>query len=295
MPHYQFRGTVPPKRHTVMRQPNGALYQEELVSTEGFSNIYSLVYHVHPPTMVKHIGAARPCGPDIDVEHNMQSRSYMGFQVAPADDYIKSRKIMLANADVQILLAAPRRGTEGYFFKNASADEVVFVHRGSGTLKTPFGSLTFSYGDYLHIPRGVVHQFEFDTEDNRLFIIESFTPVYFPKRYMNRYGQFEEHSPIYERDIRTPQALETHDEQGDFLIQIKKEHYLHPYTYATHPFDYAGWDGYFYPYIFSIHNFEPITGRLHLPPPIHQTFETNTFVICSFCPRLYDYHPQSIP
>lgn len=295
MPYYAKSGKVPDKRHVVFRQPNGALYQEELVSTEGFSNIYSLVYHVHPPTMVKHIGQPRPCGPKVAVQNNMQSRCYRGFKVTPQDDYIKSRAIVLANQDVQLMLAAPAKGTEGYFFKNASADELIFVHQGTGVLKTAFGDLTFGYGDYIHIPRGVIYQIHFDTPDNRLFITESFSPIYFPKKYLNRYGQFEEHSPIYERDIRLPENLHTHDQKGDFVVQIKKNHQMYPYTYATHPFDYIGWDGYFYPYIFSIHNFEPITGRLHLPPPIHQTYESAGFVVCSFCPRLYDYHPQSIP
>jgi homogentisate 1,2-dioxygenase len=182
-----------------------------------------------------------------------------------------------------------------YFFKNADADEMIFVHRGTGTLKTMLGNLSFSYGDYLIIPRGVIYQIEFDTTDNRLLLVESFSPIYTPKRYRNWFGQLLEHSPYCERDIRRPANLETHDEQGDFLIKVKKQGVIHQYVYATHPFDVVGWDGYNYPYAFSIHNFEPITGRVHLPPPIHQTFETSGFVVCSFCPRLYDYHPLSIP
>jgi homogentisate 1,2-dioxygenase len=182
-----------------------------------------------------------------------------------------------------------------YFFKNADADEMIFVHRGTGTLKTMLGNLTFSYGDYLIIPRGVIYQIEFDNTDNRLLLVESFSPIYTPKRYRNWFGQLLEHSPYCERDIRRPANLETHDEQGDFLIKVKKQGVIHQYVYASHPFDVVGWDGYNYPYAFSIHNFEPITGRVHLPPPIHQTFETSGFVVCSFCPRLYDYHPLSIP
>ena len=157
------------------------------------------------------------------------------------------------------------------------------------------GNLDFSYGDYVLIPRGIIYQIEFDDKDNRLFIVESFHPMYTPKRYRNHFGQLLEHSPYCERDIRRPQDLITKDEKGDFLIKINKEGMMHHVIYGSHPFDVVGWDGYNYPYAFSIHDFEPITGRIHQPPPIHQTFETDAFVVCSFCPRLYDYHPDSIP
>ena len=182
-----------------------------------------------------------------------------------------------------------------YFFKNADADEVIFIHEGSGTIKTIYGQLEFKYGDYIVVPRGTVYQLHFTDSNNRLFIVESFTAIEFPKRYRNAYGQLEEHSPFCERDIRKPEKLETIDQKGEFKIMIKKQGIVYPYIYATHPFDAIGWDGNLYPYILSIHDFEPITGRLHLPPPIHQTFEANNFVICSFVPRLYDYHPLSIP
>ncbi|GIV44097.1 MAG: hypothetical protein KatS3mg035_1220 [Bacteroidia bacterium] len=192
-------------------------------------------------------------------------------------------------------MAAPSDSQKDYFFKNAQADEILFIHKGSGTLLTAFGNLTFQYGDYVHIPRGTIYQLHFDTPDNRLLIIESFSPVEFPKRYMNKFGQLLEHSPFYERDIHGPEELITHDEKGEFLVYIKKEHILYPYIYGNHPFDYVGWDGCFYPYKFSIHDFEPITGRIHQPPPVHQTFEAHNFVICSFVPRLFDYHPLAIP
>jgi homogentisate 1,2-dioxygenase len=182
-----------------------------------------------------------------------------------------------------------------YFYKNADADELIFVHKGSGRLKTLLGILAFGYGDYLVIPRGMIYQIEFETEDNRLFIVESFSPVLTPHRYRNNFGQLLEHSPFCERDIRRPTDLETHDEKGEFTIKIRKENVMHEVIYASHPFDVIGWDGYNYPYAFSIHNFEPITGRVHQPPPVHQTFEANNYVVCSFCPRLYDYHPKAIP
>lgn len=295
MPYYRKMGRVPDKRHVQFRNSNGALYHEELVSSEGFSNLYSLVYHIYPPTMVRSIGEPIPYKPTVLQVYNMQHRSYKGWDVTSEEDYLKSRKTVLLNNDVQISLSAPSGSQKDYFFKNAQADEVLFVHKGSGTLLTAFGNLKFQYGDYVHIPRGTIYQLHFDTPDNRLLIIESFSPVEFPKRYMNKFGQLLEHSPFYERDIHGPEELITHDEKGEFLVYIKKEHILYPYVYGNHPFDCVGWDGCFYPYKFSIHDFEPITGRIHQPPPVHQTFEAHNFVICSFVPRLFDYHPMAIP
>lgn len=255
----------------------------------------SLLYHVHRPTMVKAMGESKQVAPEIAVEKNMKSFRFRGFEVPAREDFLESRIPVLVNNDCYIELAAPQKSMADYFYKNADADEVIFIHKGQGTLKTLLGNLDFSYGDYLVIPRGMIYQIQFETEDNRLFIVQSFSPVYTPKRYRNYFGQLLEHSPFCERDIRRPANLETNDEQGDFLLKIRKEDILHAYTYASHPFDVVGWDGYNYPYAFSIHDFEPITGRIHLPPPIHQTFEAQNFVICSFCPRLYDYHPESIP
>jgi homogentisate 1,2-dioxygenase len=295
MPHYHRLGQIPPKRHTQFRKPDGSLYAEQLVSTEGFSDVYSLTYHCHPPTLVRHIGEARDLAPRIAVKNNMQHRSFQGFKVEPEEDYLHSRKYVLVNKDLYISLAAPRKSMNDYFFKNSSAHEMIFVHKGSGTLKSMYGKLRFEYGDHLVIPMGTIYQMEFDSEDNRLFIVESFTHFRFPKRYVNRAGQLEEHAPFCERDIREPQQLETFDQEGDFLVYIKKEDQLYPYHYATHPFDVIGWDGYLYPYAFSIHDFEPITGRVHQPPPVHQVFDAGTFVTCAFVPRLYDYHPLAIP
>jgi len=294
MPPYYSLGQVPHKRHTVYRQPHGRLYAEELVSTEGFSADYSLVYHVYPPTQVLAVGPAVDVRPKIAVENNGQHRCFKGFRVAPEADYLRSRHVLMANNDCELAVAAPC-ASQSYFYKNATADELIFIHEGTGTLHTPFGKLKFSYGDYLHIPRGCIYQLTFDTPDNRLLIIESFSPLHFPKRYMSKGGQLLEHSPFCERDIRRPEGLETHDEMGEFMVYIKKNQQIFPYTYANHPFDYVGWDGCYYPYALSIHDFEPITGRVHQPPPVHQTFEGHNFVVCSFVPRLYDYHPDAIP
>ena len=295
MPHFTTRGKVPHKRHTQFRKPDGGLYSEQLVSTEGFSNIYSLIYHSHAPTAVSKVDFATNVAPKIATDKNMQHRCYKGFKVRPEEDYLHSRKYILVNKDVYISLAAPQQSMKAYFYKNSSADEVLFIHEGTGKLKTVFGELKFGYGDYVVVPRGTIYQIEFDTPDNRLFIVESFSPVTYPKRYRNEFGQLLEHSPYCERDIRGPENLVTHDEKGDFLVYIKKEDMLYPYHYQYHPFDAIGWDGCHYPFIFSIHDFEPITGRIHQPPPVHQTFEARNFVICSFVPRKYDYHPDSIP
>ena len=202
---------------------------------------------------------------------------------------------MLVNKDCTIGLAAPRQSLRNYFYKNADADEMIFIHKGKGKLRTMMGNIAFDYGDYLIIPRGIIYQIDFETTENRLFYVESFAPFYTPKRYKNESGQHLEHSPFCERDIRRPEELETYNEKGDFVIKVKKKDEIFEMVYASHPFDVIGYDGFNYPYAFSIHDFEPITGRIHLPPPIHQTFETNAFVICSFVPRLYDYHPLSIP
>lgn len=184
---------------------------------------------------------------------------------------------------------------EDYFFKNSQADEMIFIHKGTGVLKTGYGEISFKHGDYLMIPRGTIYQMHFDDSDNRLFIVESFSPLRVPGKYLNKAGQLMEHAPYCERDIKIPENLKTYDQTGDFKILIKKQGLIYPYIYGTHPFDYIGWDGYHYPWAFSIHDFEPITGRLHQPPPVHQTFEGHNFVVCSFVPRKYDYHPLSIP
>jgi len=294
MPIYHQLGFVPYKRHIVNRQPNGNLYHEELVGTQGFSGMSSLVYHLHPPTRVKQKDKAYSVQPKVAVENSLDALSFDGFKIEPESDYIKSRKTLLVNQSMHIGLAAPMESTS-YFYKNADADEMIFIHRGSGKLLTMYGEMNFKYGDYIIIPRGTVYQIFFDTTDNRLLYVESFSPIFTPRRYRNDFGQLLEHSPFCERDIIRPNNLKTYDEQGEFDIFIKKKGFMFPYVYANHPFDVVGWDGYHYPYIFSIFNFEPITGRIHMPPPIHQTFENANFVICSFVPRLYDYHPESIP
>lgn len=295
MSYYYKLGTIPHKRHTQFRKPDGKLYSEQLFSTEGFSNDYTLMYHCHPPTQIIKTEPQISVAPSIAEEKMLKHRSFEGFNILPAKDFLYSRIPVLVNNDCHIVLAAPQESMKDYFYKNTDADEMIFVHEGSGILKTMYGELPFSPGDYLVIPRGTIYQVQFKDGNNRLFIVESFSPIRFPKRYQSKYGQLLEHAPFCERDIRPPQNLHTFDETGDFLIKAKKKGMLYGLHYGTHPFDIVGWDGCCYPFAFSIHDFEPITGRVHQPPPVHQTFEANNFVVCSFCPRLFDYHPEAIP
>ncbi|MEZ4720685.1 MAG: homogentisate 1,2-dioxygenase [Flavobacteriales bacterium] len=295
MPFYHKLGNIPPKRHIQFRQEDGALYQEQLFGTVGFDGMYSNLYHIQAPTRVKAIGEAVNMKPDVAVDNNMTSRMLQGWNVVPKDDFLESRVPMLVNNDCQIILSAPKKSLTDYFYKNADSDEMIFVHKGTGKLRTFMGNIDFKYGDYLIIPRGMIYQMQFDSEDNRLFIVESRQPLYTPKKYRNWFGQLLEHSPFCERDMRAPSELETHNLKGDFVIKVKKQDVLHSLTYDHHPFNVVGWDGFNFPYAISIHDFEPITGRIHQPPPVHQMFETTSFVVCSFVPRLYDYHPLSIP
>lgn len=302
MPQYYKSGSIPYKRHTQFRKTDGTLYSEQLFSTEGFSSDYSLLYHNHPPTQIIKTEKPFNVAPAIAEEKMLKHRSFQGFKIKPEKDFLKSRKPVLVNNDCHIVLAAPQESMskglhseQDYFYKNADADEMIFVHEGSGVLKTQYGELPFGYGDYLMLPRGTIYQIDFANENNRLFIVESFSPIRFPKKYLSKYGQLLEHSPYCERDIRAPQNLQTIDKKGDYLIMTKKKGMMYGIHYLHHPFDVVGWDGCCYPYAFSIHDFEPITGRVHQPPPVHQTFEAHNFVVCSFVPRLFDYHPLAIP
>jgi len=295
MPFYHKLGKIPHKRHIQFKNPNGGFYYEQLFGTIGFDGMSTNSYHEQRPTQVKSIQKQYSIAPKIAKTNNIQSYRLNGFKVQPESDFLESRKVVLTNSDCNIILAAPKSSLTDYFYKNSDADELIFIHKGTGKLRTMFGNLDFKYGDYLIIPRGIIYQIQFDTEDNRLFIVESYSPIYTPKRYRNWFGQLLEHSPFCERDIRRPEELETYNESGDFKIKLKKQNEIIEMIYASHPFDVVGYDGFNYPYAFSIHDFEPLTGRIHQPPPVHQTFETNAMVICSFVPRLYDYHPEAIP
>lgn len=294
--YYQRMGSIPPKRHTQFRQPDNTLYREEVVSSKGFSGIYSILYHIHPPTRIKAVGESEKFGPRLLTEHGLQHMHLNTSGVTTTgDDYLASRKVLLANSDCAIAICVPQLRDMDYFYKNAEGDEVIFIHDGSGTLISPFGRLDFRQGDYVVVPRTVIYKLHFHEGPVRLLIIESASPVETVKRYRNELGQLLEHAPYCERDIRPPHELITEADKAPHLIKIKKGGFLHHYHYDHSPLDLVGWDGFLWPYAFSIHDFEPITGRIHQPPPVHQTFQGNNYVICSFVPRLFDYHPLSIP
>ena len=294
MPIYQRVGQFPQKRHVVFRNKSGKLYCEELLGTLGFSGMASLAYHLHPPTAVRMKGEPYSVAPKVAKIEDLQARSFLGMKVEPGGDLMESRKVFFLNNDLTVGVAAPTESMTT-FFKNADADELLFIHEGDGVLETMFGDLPVQVGDYVVIPRGIVYRLKWNTPKNRVLVLESYSPIMIPRKYRNEFGQMMEHAPFCERDLQGPTELKTYDEAGEFEVLIKKKQKIYPYVYDYHPFDVVGWDGYHYPYTFSIHDFEPITGRIHQPPPVHQTFEGNNFVICSFVPRLYDYHPQAIP
>ena len=295
MPHYVRMGKVPHKRHTQFRRPDGELYKEEVIGAEGFSGISSIAYHLHEPTLVERIEEPIPFKVEYADQDFLRHRHLKGMEIDEGGDWTSGRRYIMGNSDVRLALCRPTEPMD-YFYRNATSDELIYVHDGEGVLESPLGTVEFTQGDYVHVPRTVTHKWHFEgTKAPRLLIIEAFSEIRFPKRYMNQFGQLLEHSPFCERDIRPPGELVMIDEQGEFEVRIQKHGYLHRYVMRYHPFDVVGWDGYMYPYALSIKDFEPITGRIHQPPPVHQTFAGRNFVVCSFVPRLFDYHPEAIP
>ncbi|WP_143962629.1 homogentisate 1,2-dioxygenase [Litoribacter populi] len=296
MAYYHRLGELPPKRHIQFRQPDGSLYKEELVSSKGFSGIYSNLYHIYNPNSVKSIGQPIPFDWDIAKDYGLKQTHLNTSNISTTGkDYLNARKMLLKNNDVMMGICVPEERKMDYYFKNADGDELIYVHDGEGFMYSQFGKLKVSKGDYIVIPRTTIYRFEWNEGPLRLLVIESQGPIETVKRYRNEVGQLLEHSPYCERDIHPPTELYVEKEKGDYLVQIKKQGMLHQYSYEDSPLDIVGWDGYLYPYTMSIHDFEPITGRIHQPPPVHQTFQAWGFVICSFVPRLFDYHPESIP
>lgn len=295
--YYHTLGNIPHKRHTQFRQEDGSLYKEELVSSLGFSGIYSNLYHIYPPTRIKGMMKSKPLHHEINRDYGLKQTHLATSSIGETGgDFLDARKVLLRNSDVSIALCKPSIRTMDYYYKNAEGDEVIYIHDGEGWLHSQFGSIEVRKGDYVVIPRTVIYKFEWKTGGPlTLLVIESASPVETPKRYRNALGQLQEHAPFCERDIRPPSKLITESDKGEYRVLIKKHEQLHTYLYEHSPFDLVGWDGFLWPYAFSIHDFEPITGRIHQPPPVHQTFEGHNFVICSFVPRLFDYHPESIP
>ena len=295
MSYYYTLGKTPPKRHTQFRQPNQALYKEELVSSKGFSGIYSNLYHIYPPTQIKQREKSTPIEQGILQDYPLQHTHLKTASLdTTGEDFLSARCPLLRNQDVVLSLCHPQGVSMDYYYKNGEADEVIFVHEGEGTMYSQFGALSVKKGDYIVIPRTTIYRLEWK-KTPKLLIIECMQPVETVERYRNALGQLEEHSPYCERDLHPPQTMHTESEKGNYRVKIKKGGYIHHYLYAHSPCDLVGWDGFLYPYTFSIYDFEPITGRIHQPPPVHQTFQTQQLVICSFVPRMFDYHPKAIP
>jgi homogentisate 1,2-dioxygenase len=293
MPFYHRLGEVPRKRHTVFRQPSGELYHEHVMGSLGFSGPESLLYHIHPPTRVLDSRTLRELDWQWDSDPTLRMRHFRLTEIPPAPSASLDRTLLLFNHDVAMSMVRPTKADD-FFYRNAQGDEIVYVCEGEGVLESQMGEMPWRQGDYVVVPCGILHRFR-PAAASRFLVIESAGQVRPPKRYRNEFGQLLEHSPYCERDLRVPQSLPVYDERGEFRIVVKRQNVLTEATLDHHPLDVVGWDGYYYPWALSIHDFEPITGSLHQPPPAHQTFESEGFVVCSFVPRLFDYHPQAVP
>jgi len=294
MPFYVKSGEIPHKRHTQFRKSDGGLYREEVMGLEGFDGIQSILYHNFlPPRILKteYMGSTKVEYAEFGA---IRHRAFTTVSSPAGGDAVSARRTLLGNNDVTLGTSRPTENMD-YFYRNAQAYEVWFVHEGTGVFRTQFGKLAFEPGDYVVIPYGTTWQMQLDTKEARFFVIESASQIEPPKRYLNKFGQLLEHAPYCERDIRVPEELETITEHGEFEVRVKARDGISRHILDYHPFDVVGWDGYLYPWIFNVRDFEPITGRVHQPPPVHQTFAGWNFVVCSFVPRLFDYHPEGIP
>ncbi|KXK14624.1 MAG: homogentisate 12-dioxygenase [Chloroflexi bacterium OLB14] len=294
MPFYHKLGQIPHKRHTQFKKPNGKLYREELMGLEGFSSLQSILYHHFLPPRIMKTNDCGPAKPEYVDFGPIRHRALQTAQTPLGADAVSARIPLLGNNDVILGVSRAPKGEMPYFYRNSQAYETWWVHDGSGVLKSQFGNLPFRKGDYIVIPFATTWKMEL-YEETKFFTIENPSQIEPPKRYRNNYGQLLEHAPYCERDIRVPEELETHTERGEFDVRVKVRDHISQHILDYHPFDVVGWDGYLYPWIFNIEDFEPITGRVHQPPPVHQTFEGWNFVVCSFVPRLFDYHPEGIP
>jgi homogentisate 1,2-dioxygenase len=319
MPHYLKLGLMPQKRHVQFRRPDGCLYSEEVFGTEGFSGPTTTMYHIHPPTQV--YGWKPLYGTKVEyVEPEiMRMRHVKSSPMKPKGDFVTGRVVLFGNSDCEMAVCNPAEQM-AYHYKNGQGDECLFIHFGSGVCHTMLGTLKFGPRDYLVIPKGVIYKIIWDKRQDtvklggdgkpadggaafadmpygKVLLIETTNGSHIgpPPRYVSKmHGQYLEHAPYCERDLRTPEMPMTWDERGDFPVRIKARDLVHEYVYHYHPLDIVGWDGCYYPFVFNADDFSPITGKLHMPPPIHQTFEAHNFVICTFAPRMLDYHPQSI-
>ncbi len=292
MPFYHRLGEVPPKRHIQFRD-NGTLLTEEVLGLEGFSGNESILYHLTSPCRIKELGEFEPIEREEWVPEAHAHRHFKTWAMEAAGDVVSGRRLLMWNNDVEISLCRPDAELDG-FYRNGEGDEVIFVHEGSGVVETIFGDLPYKDGDYVVLPRGTTYRTKAE-DPQRYVVFTSPGLIEIPRRYRNDYGQLLEHAPYYHRDLHPPTELHTHRERGEFVVKVRVRDGYQTYVLDYHPFDVVGWDGYCYPWTFSIHDFEPITGRIHMPPPSHQTFQGQNFVICSFCPRKLDFDPRAIP
>ncbi|MFP7300019.1 homogentisate 1,2-dioxygenase [Neobacillus niacini] len=293
--YYRQMGRIPHKRHTMFKKDDGSLYREQVMGTRGFSGTQSILYHHYMPTEVLRSEFVSSYLPEYEEQGSLKHRLFLTNKTARKGDALSAREYILGNQDLLIGTASVNEPMKSYY-RNGDGDEMLFVHYGSGKLETMFGTISYRPGDYLLIPIGTIYRMiPNKQEETKLLFIESFSQITTPRRYRNEYGQMLEHSPFCERDFRGPEKLESYDQKGEFEVITKSRGFLHSHILGHHPLDVVGWDGYLYPWAFNVEDFEPITGRIHQPPPVHQTFEGNNFVVCSFVPRLFDYHPEAIP
>jgi homogentisate 1,2-dioxygenase len=293
--YYYRLGDIPHKRHTQFRQPDGSLYHEEVMGIHGFAGIQSILYHLRPPTRVQAVEVLHKVEIPYEETGPLRHRHFCSKDIPSGGDAISGRVPLMGNSDVVLYVARPSE-TMDYWYRHSAGDDCLFIHDGTGVLETQFGTLRYRPGDYLVLPTGVTWRLIPDTgSDQRMLVIEAFGHIVPPKRYLNNYGQFLENSPFCERDIRPPDTLQPFDEVGEYEVHVKSRGHISRVVYGHNPLDVVGWDGHLWPFAFNIEDFEPITGRVHQPPPVHQTFDGPGFVVCSFVPRLFDYHPQSIP
>lgn len=292
---YRQMGQIPKKRHTIFRKEDGSLYREQVMGTRGFSGSQSILYHHYLPTEVEKAELVKSYLPEYEEQAALKHRHFITDNIPITGNALDAREYLLGNQDLLIGTINVSEPMES-FYRNGDGDEMLFIHKGSGKVESMFGTISYRPGDYIIIPIGTIYRvIPEGNETTKILFIESFSQITTPKRYRNEYGQLLEHSPFCERDIRGPEKLETFDQKGEFEVLTKSRGCINSHILGHHPLDVVGWDGYLYPWTFNIEDFEPITGRIHQPPPVHQTFEGNNFVVCSFVPRLYDYHPEAIP
>jgi homogentisate 1,2-dioxygenase len=294
MPFYMRLGDIPHKRHTQFRKPDGSLFSEQVMSAKGFSGLEAIMYHNYPPTALLEVEDLGPTLVELEQDGGLRHRHFRTANVEPGGDVLTGRRYMLANNDLALAICRPVE-EQHYYYRNGQGDELIFVHEGEGQLETTFGVLPYRRGDYLYLPIGCTYRLVTASGPTRLLILETTGEITTPRRYRNEHGQLLEHAPYCERDIRPPVDLLARDERGAFEVRVRARGRLTRHVLDHHPLDVVGWDGYLYPYAFNIEDFEPITGRVHQPPPVHQTFQGTNFVVCSFVPRLFDYHPHGIP